>query len=92
MKIVWNEPKRIKNIDKHGLDFSDLNTEFFSDALLIEARKGRVKAVGILVDDVVAVIFAILGSEGISLISLRRASRKERSLYERKFEKAPGPH
>ena len=25
MKIVWDEPKRLANLDKHGLDFADLN-------------------------------------------------------------------
>jgi uncharacterized DUF497 family protein len=25
MKILWDEPKRLANIKKHGLDFADLN-------------------------------------------------------------------
>jgi uncharacterized DUF497 family protein len=29
MKIVWDEPKRLANLDKHGLDFADLNETFF---------------------------------------------------------------
>jgi uncharacterized DUF497 family protein len=28
MKIVWDEPKRLANLDKHGLDFADLNETF----------------------------------------------------------------
>jgi uncharacterized protein (DUF4415 family) len=28
MKIVWDEPKRLANLDKHGLDFADLNEAF----------------------------------------------------------------
>jgi uncharacterized DUF497 family protein len=28
MKIVWDEPNRLANLDKHGLDFADLNETF----------------------------------------------------------------
>lgn len=24
MKIVWDEPKRLANVERHGLDFQDL--------------------------------------------------------------------
>jgi uncharacterized DUF497 family protein len=30
MKIVWDEPKRLANLDKHGLDFADLNETFLT--------------------------------------------------------------
>ena len=26
MKIIWDEPKRQANIEKHGLDFADVGT------------------------------------------------------------------
>jgi uncharacterized DUF497 family protein len=29
MQIVWDEPKRLANLDKLGLDFADLNETFF---------------------------------------------------------------
>jgi uncharacterized DUF497 family protein len=32
MKILWDEPKRLAKLDKHGLDFADLD-EAFSKAL-----------------------------------------------------------
>jgi uncharacterized DUF497 family protein len=35
MNIVWDEPKRLANLDKHGLDFADLNETFFDDALVL---------------------------------------------------------
>lgn len=92
MKITWDEPKRIKNLEKHDLDFADLDIEFFSGALIIEAKQRRLKAVGVFSDDVVAVIFATLGVESISLISLRPASRKERSLYAQSHSKIPYTH
>src|SRR6266567_9022768 len=29
MKIVWDEPKRLANLARHGLDFADLNETFW---------------------------------------------------------------
>jgi uncharacterized DUF497 family protein len=92
MKIVWDEPKRIRNAVKHGLDFRDLDEDFFAEALILDARSPRLKAVGILIEDVLAVVFAMLGSEGISIVSMRRASRQERRLYEEFHSKDPRPH
>jgi uncharacterized DUF497 family protein len=78
--IVWDEPKRLANLDKHGLDFAALTLEFFASATVYPARTGRWLAVGRLADGAVAVIFARLGSEAISVISMRAASMKERKL------------
>lgn len=82
MKIVWDEPKRLRNLSKHSLDFQELDVDFFIDALIIEARERRLKAIGFAIGDVIAVVFASLGKQGISIISMRPASRKERRLYE----------
>lgn len=30
MEIVWDEPKRLANIAKHGIDFADIGEDFFS--------------------------------------------------------------
>ncbi|EKF58099.1 hypothetical protein QWE_15893 [Agrobacterium albertimagni AOL15] len=78
MIIVWDEPKRLANIDKHGLDFSDLSLEFFQRALIRPAKRGRLQAVGRLADGTVAVIFVRLGTEGLSVISMRPANAAER--------------
>jgi uncharacterized DUF497 family protein len=40
MKIVWDEPKRLINLAKHGLDFADLDTNFFSEAALRQIAFG----------------------------------------------------
>lgn len=82
MKIVWDEPKRNANIEKHGLDFADLDEAFFADAIIREAHSGRYKAIGHLADGTIAVVFAALGTEGISVISMRPASARERSLLD----------
>lgn len=42
----------------------------------------RWRAIGITIRGVVSVIFATRGSEGVSIISMRAASKKERKLYE----------
>jgi uncharacterized protein len=77
--IVWDEPKRLANIDKHGIDFADIDEEFFLSAIVRPAKDGRYAAIGNL-DGVIVVIFVALGSEGISIVSARPASLRERSL------------
>lgn len=78
MNIVWDEPKRLANIDKHGLDFADLSLEFFQRALIRPAKRGRLQAVGRLADGTVAVIFVRLGAEGLFVVSMRPANAPER--------------
>ena len=82
MRIVWDEPKRLANLAKHGLDFADLSLEFFLSARLERAQHERQLAIGEFDGTVViAVVFRPLGSEAISMISMRRASLRERSRY-----------
>lgn len=80
LMIVWDEPKRQTNLAKHGLDFADLDEAFFLASLVIPANEDRHMAIGRLEDGTVAVVFGTLGTEGISVISMRPASRKERDL------------
>jgi uncharacterized DUF497 family protein len=82
VKIVWDEPKRRANLDKHGMDFADLNEGFFDNALVLATYRNRWRAIGINVRGVVSVIFATRGTEDVSIISMRPASKKERVLYE----------
>ncbi len=79
MVIIWDEPKRYANIDKHGIDFAAIGVEFFLGAMVKPAREGRWVAIGKL-DGIIVVIFAMVGSEAISIISARPASAKERKL------------
>jgi len=44
------------------------------------AKQRRFQAIGRLADGTISVVFAVLGSEGISVISMRPANAKERSL------------
>jgi uncharacterized protein len=83
MKIVWDEPKRLANIDKHGLDFADLTETFFDNALVVPShnKSKRWVAISVSIRGVVVVVFARLGREGVSIVSMRPASRSERKLY-----------
>ena len=78
--IVWDEPKRLTNLAKHGLDFADLDETFFLTAVVAPTKAGRYMAIGRLADGTIAVVFALLGTEAVSIISMRPASAKERSL------------
>jgi len=82
MRFLWDAIKRLANLDKHGLDFADVASDFdWTTANLNPARGNRVKAIGRLHDLVVVVIFAPLGSEAVSIVSLRSASARERMDY-----------
>ena len=63
-----------------GLDFADLDEWFFLDAVTVPAKDSRYMAIGRLNDGTIAVVFAALGTQGLSVISMRPASRKERKL------------
>jgi len=79
MRIVWDEPKRIANLAKHGLDFAALDVAFFEGAIVTPARSSRLVAIGRLTSsEAVTVIFAPLGGEGLSIVSMRRANKTER--------------
>lgn len=78
--IVWDEPKRQSNLADRGLDFADLDEAFFLEAAIVPAKRGRYKAVGRFGETILAVIFVPLGTQGLSVISMRVANRKERAL------------
>jgi uncharacterized DUF497 family protein len=90
--MVWDESKRQKNLkdppEGHGLDFADARARFvWQTALVTESyaseRGGRrFKAIGFLDSELVTLTFSLLGTEAISAISLRPASRKERTAYD----------
>ncbi|MGX5803894.1 BrnT family toxin [Bradyrhizobium sp. Arg314] len=84
MKIVWDEPKRLANIEKHGLVFAAVDDGFFLTSTIQAAKAGRFMAIGRMVGGVVAVVFARLGTEGISIVSMRPANQTERRLFDGK--------
>ena len=87
MKIVWDEPKRQSNLATHGFDLADAELLDWDDVVILPghpAKDGRprFRAVGVLDDDLVTVVFSQLGTEAISVISMRPSSNEERKAYE----------
>lgn len=80
MKIVWDEIKRQANVSKHGMDFVDLEMDFFYAATILPARGKRFMAIGSIGGVAVTVVFSRLGNEAISIVSMRHASGKERNI------------
>jgi uncharacterized DUF497 family protein len=80
VKIVWDEPKRQPNLAEHGMDFADLDSGFFDEAIIGKAKDGPSSRR--LVADITTVIFVDLGTEAVSVISMRPASMKERKRYD----------
>jgi uncharacterized DUF497 family protein len=80
MRIVWDEPKRLANIIKHGIDFASIDETFFTTALIRPSKAERFVAIGEL-GGMITVIFLRLGSEGLSIISARPASARERRMW-----------
>ncbi len=81
VRIIWDEPKRLNNLSKHGLDFASLDFGFFEGALIVPSSSGRAVAIGEFRGTIiVAVVFKPMGAEALSIISMRPASRKERRL------------
>ena len=82
MKIVWDEPKRLANLARHGMDFADLDEAFFEGSVIVPAKLGRYAAIGRYRSGIILVVFVALGTEGLSVVSMRPASRKERRLID----------
>ena len=78
--IVYDEPKRRTNLAKHGYDFAELAPEFFEEALSVPAKHDRRIAVGLWKGHLVSVVYRNLGEQAVSVISMRRASNRERQL------------
>lgn len=80
MRIIWDEPKRLANLHKHGFDFADVVYFEWETAVIDASHSNRMKAIGYYADGTAVVIFATLGTEAISIISFRPASVKERKV------------
>ncbi len=87
MMIVLDEVKRAANLGKHGLDLAEFEDGFdFDGATRFPAypsRIGRVRLglIGWFRGQIVVGIVSPLGSEALSLVSLRPASTTERERY-----------
>lgn len=89
MAIIYDEARRLANIAKHGFDFADFETAFSVDRFLTRpakpSRTGRERF--LLIgrwngEVVVAAVISPLGSEAVSMVSVRRASKTESAAYD----------
>jgi uncharacterized protein len=89
-RFEWDEEKAKRNLLKHGLDFEAVRRFEFDTAISWLADRDiygeeRIIAVSALEDNIYTLIYTIR-DEAIRVISLRRASRKEMSIYVRSRE------
>ncbi len=85
LKFEWDEPKRLSNLQKHGIDFIRACQIF--DSLTVEFEDNRYDygedrfiAIGETQGIILTVVFTYRG-DIIRLISARPATRYERNLY-----------
>ena len=91
MRFEWDESKNEENRKKHGLSF-EVAIEVFGDPLCLSifdcvvAEEERYWAVGVIEGLVVVVVVHMSrekqGEEIVRVISARKASARERRLYE----------
>jgi uncharacterized DUF497 family protein len=89
MEIVWDVRKATANIRNHGIEFSHAVT-VLEDPMAItieDTRHGEQRFVTVgsdLLGRILVVVYAYSGEEEIRLISARKATSKERRVYEEK--------
>jgi uncharacterized protein len=89
MDFEFDEDKRLKNIEKHGIDFIDATDILFGNPYLKAPAKTvdgeqRWLAVGTINDDFVTAAFTRRGPV-IRIISMRRARNDQRKKYQEVF-------
>ena len=83
----WDEAKRIANLKKHGYDFADADLVYENPEkiTLHTVRQGEPRLLDIAIVEVHGVTLAlayVVRGYNIRIISFRRASRKERRIYD----------
>lgn len=89
MKFSWDETKRIINLNKHSLDFTQAHLIFENDTFTFEDQRieyyeQRFITLGLLNGDVAVVVHTETEHE-IRVISLRKATKNEQKLYFNQF-------
>ena len=92
MRLEWDENKNRENLQKHGFDFADAR-QLFNHPLLVkpDIRKAygedRWIGIGTMNNGIIVVfVFAKRNHETTRIISMRKASKKERKNYEESLE------
>ncbi len=92
MKFEWDEQKNQDNIRKHGFSFANAWEIFYAPMLVdlddrMEYGEDRFIALGMLRFRIVVVVYTEPDDETIHIISLRKALKYERHIYEQAVRK-----
>ncbi len=91
MNFVWDEAKNSTNISKHGFDFADAHLIFDGPMLVIQDTRedygeDRFIGIGLLLGLPVVIVYVEdTENDVIRVISLRKATKNERKIYENKL-------
>ena len=85
MQFVWDEAKRISNLEKHGLDFADAYRVFAGAMIVFEDMREsyceqRMIGLGML-DSLVVVVVHLEDDNTIRVVSMRGGTKRETALY-----------
>jgi len=89
MQVIWDVKKAAINVRNHGIEFPHAAT-VLDDPLAItveDTRHGEQRFVTVgsdLLGRILVVVYAYPGEEEIRLISARKATSRERRVYEEK--------
>lgn len=85
MKIAWDDAKRRTNLRKHGLDFREAEAVFGGITFTLEDARfdyGERRCITLgMLRDIVVVIAHTETASTIRVISMRKATRNEETLY-----------
>jgi uncharacterized protein len=97
MRFEWDEAKRRANIRKHGFDIADV-AEMFSGTMLVypdirnDYGETRWSGLGWIGGRLAQVVFAEREPDSIRIISLRKATSRERKEFEKTIEDGLEPN
>lgn len=83
----WDEAKRAANLKKHGFDFADADLVYENPnkITLHEVRREEPRLLDIAIVEILGVTLTlvyVVRGYNIRIISFRKASRKERRIYD----------
>jgi len=87
MRYEWDERKRLTNLEKHGLDFFDVDVVFESSHIVVPSAhesEERFLSIGVFDGRFVTVVYTMRGGV-IRVISFRRARHEERDAYQKLY-------
>lgn len=84
--ILWDEAKRLANLDKHGLDFIDavmvLDSPYRLDIENVRGGEQRTQSFAYVFDVLtVLTVVHVAREDALRIVSFRPASEEERSAY-----------